>query len=322
MESQPSTGYVGLTDPDWCSFLSGLPRVDEVNFWQPHGNRAFRALNQGEPFFFKLRAPHKDIAGFGFFERFEALPAWLAWESFREMNGAPNFESMLARILRLRGGELSGSTRSDEIRIGCVMLKAPVFFSKTEWISPPSDWATTGIQQGKKYSILDGEGRRITTQCIALAQAGQRYWNVEPNPEIVLPGSARYGNPITVRPRLGQGLFSLAVRDAYQGACAVTGEHSTPVLDAAHIKPYGLGGEHRIGNGLLLRSDLHRLFDHGYVTVTPDFEFRVGESLREEFSNGRSYYSLNGTKIALPRTESLRPDREALDWHNTSRFKG
>ena len=63
-------GYVGLTDPDWYSFLQTRPRVDEVNFWQPHGGRMFRALTPGEFFFFKLRAPHKAIGGFGFFERF------------------------------------------------------------------------------------------------------------------------------------------------------------------------------------------------------------------------------------------------------------
>ncbi len=82
-------GYVGLTDPDWYSFLAQHPHVDEVNFWQPHGGRAFRAITPGAPFFFKLRAPYKSIAGFGFFERYEALPAWLAWECFGEMNGAP-----------------------------------------------------------------------------------------------------------------------------------------------------------------------------------------------------------------------------------------
>jgi hypothetical protein len=69
-------GYVGLTDPDWYGFLSSHPHVDEVNFWQPHGGRTFRALKQGEPFFFKLRAPQKAVVGFGFFERFESMEAW------------------------------------------------------------------------------------------------------------------------------------------------------------------------------------------------------------------------------------------------------
>ena len=61
-------GYVGLTDPDWSSFLASQLTIDEVNFWQPHGGHTFRAITRGEPFFFlKLRAPYKAIAGFGFF---------------------------------------------------------------------------------------------------------------------------------------------------------------------------------------------------------------------------------------------------------------
>jgi hypothetical protein len=48
-------------------------------------------------------------------------------------------------------------------------------------------------------------------------------------------------------------VFSLAVRDAYRGACAVTGEHCIPVLEAAHIVPYARDGQHRVDNGLLLR---------------------------------------------------------------------
>ena len=127
-------GYIGLTDPDSYSFLSAQSRVDEVNFWQPHGGRAFRALKRGEPFFFKLRAPAKAVAGFGFFERFESLPVWLAWECFREMKGAPDFEPMLERILRLRG-EHGTAMRAGNFDIGCVMLSAPVFFAACEWVA-------------------------------------------------------------------------------------------------------------------------------------------------------------------------------------------
>jgi putative restriction endonuclease len=308
-------GYVGLTDPDWYAFLSAHPRVDEVNFWQPHGSRAFRAIKPGEPFFFKLRAPLKQIAGFGFFERFESLPAWLAWECFGEMNGAPDFETMVDRIARLRG---DGGSRNGDFQIGCVMVTAPVFFAPDEWVTPPSDWAKTGIQQGKTYPLDGGEGNRLFRDCLKRASRGERYWNVEH----VAEEAPRYGEPALVRPRLGQGLFSLAVRDAYKGACAVTGEHSGPVLEAAHIVPYGRGGEHRVDNGLLLRSDLHRLYDRGYVTVTPDYEFRVGDSLREDFNNGRSYYALSGSKITVPDNSVWLPGRERLEWHQQEVFRG
>lgn len=313
-------GYVGLTDPDWYSFLSTRPRVDEVNFWQPRGGRTFRALPRGGVFFFKLRGGSKAIVGFGFFERFELLPAWLAWECFGEMNGAPDFGSLVDRIGRLRG-ETTPPPRDGGFKIGCVMISAPVFFAPNEWVLPPDDWARTGIQQGKTYDLASGEGRRILEECLARASAGSHYWNVDRSTQAVADGAERFGKPMLVRPRLGQGLFSLAVRDAYGGSCAVTHEHSGPVLEAAHIKPYSMGGEHRVDNGLLLRSDVHRLFDLGYVTVSPDYIFRVGDQLRDEFKNGRSYYDYDRQPIAPPRPDAC-PSRELLAWHGELVFKG
>ncbi len=95
-----------------------------------------------------------------------------------------------------------------------------------------------------------------------------------------------------------------------------------PALDAAHIRPYSDGGVHEVSNGLLLRRDIHSLFDAGYVTVTPDNRFAVSKRIKEEFENGRDYYALNGTPVAVPDRIDLRPDRTALAWHNTERFLG
>lgn len=96
------------------------------------------------------------------------------------------------------------------------------------------------------------------------------------------------------------------------------GEHSLPVLEAAHIRPYGDGGEHEVSNGLLLRSDIHRLFDTGYVGVTPDYKFVVSDRLRGDYSNGRSYYALAGRPIELPARREEWPRAEALAWHSES----
>jgi putative restriction endonuclease len=236
------------------------------------------------------------------------------------MNGAGDFDAMVDRICRLRG-DADPASRSGDFQIGCIMLSAPVFFDQNEWVIPPNDWARTGIQQGKTYSLESGEGYRIFQECLEKARSGNRYWNIEPSVDEVAEEAERYGPPVLVRPRLGQGLFSLAVRDAYGGACAVTHEHSIPVLEAAHIKPYARGGEHRVSNGLLLRRDIHRLYDLGYVTITPDYVFRVGDRLRDEFKNGRSYYALNNTPIRAPAEARLCPDRELLKWHQTDRFE-
>ena len=132
-----------------------------------------------------------------------------------------------------------------------------------------------------------------------------------------------YGNPILVAPRLGQGAFRIMVTDAYERRCVVTGEKTLPVLEAAHIKPYSLVGRHELSNGLLLRSDLHTLFDLGYLTISPaDLRVHVSKRIHEEFENGREYYALDGREVRLPRSSYPQPSREMLDWHSQTVFRG
>lgn len=130
----------------------------------------------------------------------------------------------------------------------------------------------------------------------------------------------RFGTPQTILPRLGQGSFRILVTDAYKRTCAMSGSHVLHVLDAAHIKPYTKGGEHAVPNGLLLRQDLHTLFDRGDVTVTPDYSVEVSQRIKEEFNNGKEYYAMHGTRLAVPGAMAFRPDPELLEWHNESVF--
>lgn len=125
----------------------------------------------------------------------------------------------------------------------------------------------------------------------------------------------------TVLQRTGQGAFRLLVTDSYGRHCAVTREHTLPVLDAAHIRPVTRGGTHSASNGILLRSDIHTLFDLGYVTVQPDDRFRVSGRLRTEWNNGRVYYDLDNTLVRVPEDPSLAPLRELLEWHNDVVFR-
>lgn len=80
--------------------------------------------------------------------------------------------------------------------------------------------------------------------------------------------------------------------------------------------------EHSVSNGLLMRADIHKLFDKGYVTVRPDATFRVSRSLRDDFSNGRIYYELDGLTIREPNDPADRPLKDYLDWHYSTVFKG
>jgi len=131
----------------------------------------------------------------------------------------------------------------------------------------------------------------------------------------------RHGKPQIITPRRGQASFRLAVLDAYHGACAVTTEHSLPVIEAAHIRPWKDGGRHELPNGLPLRSDIHRLFDLGYVTVRPDLRFAVSPALRNAYANGKTYYALDGRTISTPEAATARPSRELLEWHGDVVFR-
>jgi HNH endonuclease len=103
---------------------------------------------------------------------------------------------------------------------------------------------------------------------------------------------------------------------------SVRSYRTLPILDAAHIRPYEAGGEHDVTNGLLLRTDIHRLFDKGYVTISNDSRFEVGQRLKADFENGRDYYAMHGQLIAPPRDGQSGPSRAAIEWHQTNRFLG
>jgi putative restriction endonuclease len=77
-----------------------------------------------------------------------------------------------------------------------------------------------------------------------------------------------------------------------------------------------------VSNGLLLRSDLHKLFDAGYLTVTPDLHVEISGRIKEEYNNGREYYAMHGHSLAItPRSRLEMPDAAFLSWHNENVYK-
>lgn len=80
--------------------------------------------------------------------------------------------------------------------------------------------------------------------------------------------------------------------------CAITHERTLPALEAAHIRPYGDVGEHEARNGVLLRRDIHSLFDAGYVTVAPDLRFEVS---RRSSTTGGTITNCTGNRSSRPR---------------------
>jgi len=191
--------------------------------------------------------------------------------------------------------------------IGCTILNEPFFFPREHWIPAPRDWAKS-IVQGKGYSTEEAIGREIWDQVMdrlslyrpaATIDQGEFDLAGEDRPAAAAAGGL--GKPYLTRARLGQGAFRVLVTGAYQRRCAVTGERTLPVLEAAHIKPFSSEGPNHTSNGLLLRSDLHIL----------------------EFDNGRQYYPLHGQRlVTLPEACEDQPNRHYLAWHNEEVYAG
>jgi putative restriction endonuclease len=307
--------FVALTDYRWFTFLASLPTLEEINFWQPGGKHPFSAIKPNELFLFKLHSPREFIVGGGFFAHSSLLPVSLAWDAFGNANGAPSLEQMRAQIKKYRKQEPAGPR---DYTIGCILLSQPFFLPESSWIPVPSDWSPN-IVQGKHYDLAVEPGLTLFRQLqesLSLSAPFREEIATLEKP------SEKYGTPIEILPRLGQGIFRVVILDAYERRCAITGEKVIPVLDAAHIKPYAQEGTHDPHNGILLRSDLHTLFDMGYVTITPDYHFEVSKHVREDYENGHEYYAFHGEIIHVPNRPVYKPSSENLAWHNQNVYRG
>ena len=303
--------FVGITDRDWFDYLSQIDGLDEVNFWQPSGSTQFRSLQVGEPFLFKLHSPDNYIVGGGFFSHFTILPASFAWKTFGEKNGAATEEEMRARIAHYR--RVADPGVADDYSVGCILLESPFFLDRADWV-PATDWQKP-IVRGKRYDSAT-DGRAVWERVEALIRSS----TVEREPALL--DVPRYGEPTMVLPRLGQGSFRVIVTDSYRRRCAFTNSPVLHVLEAAHIRPYSLGGTHIPSNGILLRQDLHTLFDRGYVTATLEHRIEVSSRIRDEFHNGKEYYALHGKEMRLPEHADRGPAVELLRWHNENVYRG
>ena len=246
--------YVGVTDREWYEFLKER-QCKEVNFWRPSAQN-FKAVDENDLFLFKLKGTNY-IAGGGFYVKYSVLPIYLAWEAFGYENGRGTQEELVAAIASKNDRNINFTTQ-----IGCRILTDVFYFEEHDWISAPDSFAKN-IVSGKGYTSDTAEGALLYQKINERLMARR-----------ILAFGERYSEYMT-KHRLGQGAFRVAVTDAYQRRCAISGEKTLPVLQAAHIIPYADGGQHSVNNGILLRSDIHTLYDQGYITIDPQLRVDV-----------------------------------------------
>jgi hypothetical protein len=120
-----------------------------------------------------------------------------------------------------------------------------------------------------------------------------------------IPGGYRR---LTALARIGQGEFRRRLLVRFGPVCAFTGPQPEESLHAAHVTPFAKSPKHELAGGLLLRADLHSLFDRGLITVDEDLKVRIDPSLR----SFRELSRLDGSTLRINSADPLLPTLRAL----------
>ena len=293
--------YIGNTDHDWFNFCKNHPELTEVNFWQPSAKK-FRVVDEGAIFFFRRKAPINLIGGFGTLVCSENASIGRLWADLEISNGIESEQDFIDRVKRYRKSEYV----DQHTLVGFKILIDPVFLDEKDWFELPKDWSEN-IVTGKAYSSDSNGGQYLLKKYRELqketTQSEDKYKEIfgfEESPQAgYKTGKAKI--------RIGQNLFRLSLLSAYQGRCAVTGTDVPEVLDAAHIQKFSENPNHAINNGLLLRKDIHTLFDCGYLEITEDYKVQLTEKFKLSHEKSSSYIQYEGKKITLPKNKKHWP---------------
>ncbi|MCF6156446.1 MAG: HNH endonuclease [Candidatus Brocadia sp.] len=168
------------------------------------------------------------------------------------------------------------------------------------------NWAT---QNGITHITECSDCKPIDDQRIMSEIAETIFNKDEFDPDIVVDERRKTLHDIVLRQ--GQPAFRKSLLDAYGGRCAITECDVVHVLESAHIYPYQGEETNTVTNGLLLRSDIHTLFDLHIITVHPEtLKIHINPTLKDSL-----YWELNEKTLREPIDEASRPSKLALRKH-------
>lgn len=285
---------IACTDKDWFDCLRATPRIGIVNFWTPTPWN-IKKLSPGQHFYFMLKAPIRKIGGYGEFQSYENMTIEAAWNRFGPANGVASRDELLSKITRFKKGH-NGD-------IGCILLSKSIFFDDSGFIDPsqaniefPRNVVTWKSFPGDKVALFPNPPQGPPFRLVGVEPADYAFGKRKARP--------------------GQGRFRRRLLEAYEGACCVTNETTSEVLEAAHIEPYVNEESDHVQNGILLRADLHDLFDAGLLTIDTGFRVVLSKHLSSPY-----YVKLQGQVVRLPSDPNCRPSPVAFDLHNRQIYR-
>lgn len=292
---------IAPTDIGWFTHLRREKIVNDINFWTPTPWNV--KMNKGDRLYFMLKSPIRRIGGGGYFQSYQNMTVEQAWDRYGIKNGFDTREDFVDSLTKHRSKNTSNKNRlNEESLIGCIILEHVVFLDDDKLIELESESkivfqkqiVTTKQYDDKEDDLLD----RI------FRDGGTRTDNEF---SLVDPDIEKDKVSALVTKRFGQGKFRADISEIYLNRCCVTGEETPELLEAAHIQPYKSDSSNNKKNGLLLRVDIHKLFDKGLMYIDEKYTIHISPFVKSD-----NYRLLEGQKISLPNNVNDYPSLAAL----------
>jgi hypothetical protein len=199
-------------------------------------------------------------------------------------------------------------TLENQHRLAVTMTRRGQIFLEREY-NPASRHARAPSTKPKKGSHIPYNGSIADL----VSRKEQRSRKPEPKNET----EAQERIAAAIAGRRGQHEFRQKLLRIYKN-CLITGCNAEEVLEAAHIQAYSEAGTFHESNGLLLRADIHTLFDLKLITIdTSDMTVAIAEELKNTV-----YGEFNKRNLSFPEGTECIPDRKALHDHYQSAMRG
>lgn len=312
--------YIINTDPHWYSFVFSQGIKNPVFWLKRERSPSRETIIPGNPIFFRItRTNPPVIKGHGVVVSASVYSLTDAFNLYGQRLGYPS----MGEMVDASASWTSGVQLQPDTRMFCVEVAD---FRVTEDIRTDTRLSDLGIEFDHRHVVTGKElDDAQTTALLNLARSahGRQVRSLvslidneeaagavdEFNPRDIQDGREKIAR--LVAKRRGQHKFRKKLLAAYDSKCAITGCDAIAALEAAHIIPYRGHQTNHVTNGLLLRADLHTLFDLGLIAIDSSSMLVV---MHPDLL-ATDYKSLSGKRVMLPKNKQHRPNIEALDIH-------
>lgn len=287
---------ISPTDKNWFDFLKSAELNSYVNFWTPTPWN-IKKLKKGNRLYFMLKSPIRKIGGFGEFVEYKNMMTADAWKEFGYRNGRTSrieFIDSIQNYIDKNSDKFGGKAiNAATYEIGCIVLNNCEFWDEPQFLKPENfnvDFATQVVTI-KYFDEFDPFTKVI-----------------DEDDDFKIVSETRNDKLGLIKIRDGQSKFKGKILRAYNNKCCVTGETIPELLEAAHIQEYRNKESNHVQNGLLLRVDIHRLYDNRLIFIDKNYVVHISNLI-----TSTEYRQYNGRVINLPSALSDYPSKGALE---------